>query len=92
MFHFSLEMRSRSNSIRDVGPATSHSDDLDHGTSHNDNDGHSVQTSRQILSRWAPPASERHGRSRQTHGYSADRGKYYQWAFHRLSSSSRRKT
>ena len=36
--------------------------------------------------------SERHGRSRQTHGYSADRGKYYQWAFHRLSSSSRRKT
>src|SRR5262249_41135171 len=51
------------NSIRDVGPATSHNDGLDHGTNHNDgldhgashNDGHRVRTRRQIRSRQAPP-------------------------------------
>jgi hypothetical protein len=41
---FSQEMHPRSTSIRDVGHATSHSDGLDHGASHNDNDGHSVRT------------------------------------------------
>src|SRR6516225_2177844 len=51
------------NSIRDVGPATSHSDVLDYGTNHNDgldhgtnhSDGHSVRARRRIRSRRALP-------------------------------------
>src|SRR6516165_8932900 len=41
------------NSIRDVGPATSHSDGLDYGTNHSD--GHSVRARRRIRSRRALP-------------------------------------